>query len=423
MIAIRKLPAVLQHVIAAVALTAFAALPALAQEAGPSPFDFYYNVYPEWKVQTFGTPSAAGTNVGNMGTLRNDRTVLVSNANPKTDTEDHEWSNSYIGFRGTFAQGPLSFGYDVQGLTDFQGSFQKNFRTRDAFVFVEHRNIGRFMLGQMDTVYKDWGDPVRMLRVSSSNIVSTSRIVSGVGWRAAGEASFNNRTNRMLTWVSPRWSGFNLGVSHAARPVETATRLKSTLTAVGVQWREGPWYAALVTEHHRDWLPMSFGPDAPAPAATSIRNPAATATSRDQAWRLSGAWIKGPWRVGSDISRMHYSESDTAAGGGAAGKFRSYRNVAAQVSAEYKLTARLRLAANHARASAGHCSLSGGVACSTRGLGGNHTSLGAMYSVNDFLNAFVLATHTRNNPGAQYGSSAQGANTNAYAIGIQLSER
>ncbi len=147
MIAIRKLPAVLQHVIAAVALTAFAALPALAQEAGPSPFDFYYNVYPEWKVQTFGTPSAAGTNVGNMGTLRNDRTVLVSNANPKTDTEDHEWSNSYIGFRGTFVQGPLSFGYDVQGLTDFQGSFQKNFRTRDAFVFVEHRNVGRFMLG------------------------------------------------------------------------------------------------------------------------------------------------------------------------------------------------------------------------------------------------------------------------------------
>jgi predicted porin len=95
-------------------------------------------------------------------------------------------------------------------LVDFQGSVSRNFRTRDAFLFVEHPAAGRLMLGQMDTIYKDWGDPVRMLRVSSSNIVSTSRVVSGVGWRAAGEASFNNRTNRMVTWTSPLMAGFSL---------------------------------------------------------------------------------------------------------------------------------------------------------------------------------------------------------------------
>ena len=393
---------------------------AAAQSSAPAPFEFYYNVYPEWKVQTFGTPSTAGTEVGHMGTLRNDRTVLVANANPKDRIEDHEWSNSYIGFRGAFRQGGLRLGYDVQGLVDFNGSFRENFRTRDAFLWVEHPVAGRLAVGQMDTIYKDWGDPVRMLRVSSSNMVSTSRLVSGVGWRAAGESSFNNRTNRMFTWVSPAWSGLSLGVSHAVRPVETASALKSTLTAAGVQWRQGPWYAALATEHHRDWLPMSRGPDAPAPAATSIRNSPATATSRDDGWRLSGAWNQGPWRVGSDIARLRYAESDSV---DLPGKFRSYNNVTAQVSAEYKWSGKLRLAINHARASAGSCSLSGGVACSTRGLGGNHTSLGAMYGVTGIVNVFALATHTRNNPASHYSSSAQGANTNAYAIGVQLTAR
>ncbi|MES3001154.1 MAG: hypothetical protein V4787_10730, partial [Pseudomonadota bacterium] len=151
-----------------------------------------------------------------------------------------------------------------------------------------------------------------------------------------------------------------------------------------------------------------------------IRNPSATATSRDQGWRLSGAWAQGPWRVGADVARLRYSESDAI---DRPGKFREYANAAAQVSAEYKWTNRLRMSANHARASAGRCSLSGGVSCSTQGLGGNHTSVGVMYRLTDIAHVFALATHTRNLAGSQYGSSAQGANTNAYAFGVQLTER
>ena len=60
------------------------------------------------------------------------------------------------------------------------------------------------------------------------------------------------------------------------------------------------------------------------------------------------------------------------------------------------------------------------MACSTHGLGGNQTSLGAMAALNDIASVFVLAVHTKNNPAAFYGSSAQGANTNAYALGIKL---
>lgn len=386
-------------------------------QADPSAFEFYFNLYPEWKVQRFATPSTLGTDVGNMGTLRNDTRVLARDASPKATTEDHEWSNSYIGFRGEFRAGPVTFGYDLQGLVDFQGSFSRNFRTRDAFVYAEHEAAGRLSVGQMDTMYKEVGDPVRMLGVSSGNIVSTARVVSGVGWRAAGATTFNNRVNHMVMWVSPRWAGFNLGLSHSADPVVTATHLKPTLSAAGVQWRSGPWYAALATEVHRNWLPLSLALDTPLPAATSIRNSPTTASSRDQGWRVSGAWTEGPWRVGSDLARLRYAEDDSAP---LVGKFRQYTNLTGQVSAEYKWNSRLRISANHARASAGSCRLSGGVVCSTNGLGGHQTSLGTMYALNDIASVFALAVRTVNNPAALYGSSAQGAETNAYAIGVRL---
>ncbi|MRD47346.1 porin [Caenimonas koreensis DSM 17982] len=387
----------------------------------PAAFEFYFNLYPEWKEQHFGTPSAAGTDVGNMGTLRNDTTVLAKNANPKATTRDQAWSNSYIGFRGQLLRhGDLTLGYDVQGLIDFVGRFQENFRTRDAFVWVDHPGFGRLSYGQMDTMYKEAGDPLRLLNVSSGNIVSTARTQSGVGWKAAGDTTFNNRVNHMLLWVSPKWSGFNLGASYSTRPVVANDHVKTSLAAASVQWRNGPWYAALATEVHNNWLPVSKAADLPLPAATSIRNMPATVTSRDQGWRITGAWSEGQWRFAADVARLRYTEDDSAA---LAGKFRSYANYTGQVSGEYKLDARWRFAANHARGTAGTCTLSGGVSCSTNGLGGNQTSVGAMARLNDIASLFVLAVHTRNNPAAYYGSSAQGANTNAYAVGIKLASK
>jgi hypothetical protein len=50
---------------------ALAALCGPAGAAQPAPLlDFYGKLYPEWLVQEFGAPSAAGTEVGTMGTLR-----------------------------------------------------------------------------------------------------------------------------------------------------------------------------------------------------------------------------------------------------------------------------------------------------------------------------------------------------------------
>jgi predicted porin len=392
--------------------------PAAAQKGGEAvPIDFYGKLYPEWLMQRYGTPSARGTVVGNMGTLRNDTTVLAKDASPKADTDDHEWSNSYVAVRGRGSGAGLEFGYDLQALIDLQGNMLDNLRTRDAFAYVGTPALGRLAVGRMDSIYKEFGDRVRMLGITSGNFVSTSRVLSGVGWRGRGETTFHNRRSNMVTWYGPRWGGVEIGASHSFDAARAVPGGEASLRAAGIRWGRGPWYAALATEVHRDWLPVSMGDLDSAPAAESILNRAATAASRDQAWRLSFAWSGGDWRVATDWARLRYTETDAE---DLPGKFRRYRNATWAISAEYKWSDALRLAANHARGSAGSCELSAGVACSTQGLGGHQTSLGAMYRLTPLLSVFALASHYGNRDAAYYGSAPQGGSVRALAAGVKL---
>ncbi|HWS76611.1 MAG TPA: porin [Quisquiliibacterium sp.] len=417
----RRLPPKRLHAarlrLAALAICACAThAPARAQEA-PVPFDFYGKLYPEWLMQRFGTPSTKGTDVGNMGTLRNDTTVLAKDASPKDDFDDHEWSNSYVAVRGRGAGRGLDFGYDLQALIDLQGNVIDNLRTRDAFAYVGTPTLGRLAVGRMDSIYKEFGDRVRMLGIASGNFVSTSRVLSGVGWRGRGETTFHNRRSNMLTWYGPRWGDVDVGVSHSFDAANAAPGTKATLSAAGMRWRSGPWYAALATEVHRDWLPVSLGNLDAAPAAESILNRAASASSRDQAWRMSFAWSNPAWRVATDWARLKYTETDAV---DLPGKFRNYRNNTWQLSAEYKWSSELRLSANHARGTAGSCTLSAEVACSTEGLGGHQTSLGAMYRLGTLASVFALASRFHNGDAAYYGSAPQGGSVQSYAVGVKI---
>ena len=403
--------------LASAAGLALAALCGPAGAAQPAPlFDFYGKLYPEWLVQRFGSPSAAGTEVGTMGTLRNDTTVLSATARAKDDTGDHEWSNSYLGVRGQLDATGVAVGYDLQANIDFQGGFADNLRTRDAFAWAETPVLGRLAAGRMDSIYKEFGDRFRMLGVSSGNVVSTSRVLSGVGWRGRGETTFHNRRSNTVAWYGPQWGGASLGLSHSFDAAEAVPGRKATLSAAGVRWRTGPWYAALATEVHRDWLPMSLGDLEAAPGATSILNRAASASSRDQAWRMSVAWSEGDWRIAADWARLRYTETDRD---DLPGKFRRYANSTWQLSVEHRWSARLRLAANHARASAGSCALSAGLPCGTDGLGGHQTSLGALYRFDAATSVFALAAHHHNGSAAHYGSAAQGGSVRSYAVGVK----
>lgn len=405
------------HLLAAAACSAALPAPAAAGEAEPRPLAFYGKIYPEWLVQRYGSPSAQGAEVGNMGTLRNDATTLAKAASAKADTSDHEWANSYVGVRGDFPGERFSFGYDLQALIDLQGNLIDNLRTRDAFVYAETPVLGRLAVGRMDSIYKEYGDRVRMFGISSGNVVSTGKLLSGVGWRGKGGTSFHNRNSNMVGWYGPSWGGVRLAASHSFDAAQSVPGRKARLSAAALSWHSGPWFAALATELHRDWLPMSLGDLDAAPAPASILNRAASASSRDQAWRLSFAWSEGRWRVGADWSRLRYTETDSV---DLPGKFRRYTNATWQLSTEYRWSRDLRLAANHARGSAGQCRLSADAACSTEGLGGHQTSLGVMYRVAPSTSLFALAVHYGNGAAAHYGSAPQGGSVRAYAAGVKL---
>lgn len=401
-------------------LVMLACSPPVWAEQGPASFEFYGKLYPEWKVQEFGDPARAGATVGHLGTLRNDRIRLTADARDKDDTSDQEWSNSYVGIRGHIRHGDLGLGYDIQALIDLAGdgsllqNFRDNLGTRDAFVYIESPGFGRLAFGKMDSLYKDWGDRLGMFGVASSNIVSTSKVLSGTAWRAGGDATFHNRRSHTLSWTSPSWSGVEVGLAHSFDEYrEGPGGPDTTLSAAALRWRGDAWYVALATEHHRDWLPMSLGAE---PGPESIKNRPESTGSNDQAWRLSVEWRKGPWRLAADVASLGFKERDAAA---QSGKFRDYRNTTWQMGAEYKLTDTIRIAANHARAGKGHCNLSGGVACVTDGLGGWQTSLGVLLAVNKDLSAFALAVHIENGTGGSYASAPQGADVDAYALGLK----
>lgn len=386
---------------------------ARADSVGPT---FYGKFYPEWRIDRFGAASNAGTDVGHLGTLRNDRTALTKDPTPKAETSDHDWSNSYLGLRDRFASGSTAFGYDLQALIDLQGNAIDNFRARDAFAYAEHPRLGRIAIGKMDSIYKQYGDRVRMLGVSSGNFVSTSRVLSGVSWRGQGETTFHNRRGNMITWQSPVWSQLQLGASHSFDAGSRVTGDDDTLSAIALRWRQGPWYAAIATEVHRNWRPMSHDGPTAQPAATSVLNDPANARSRDQAWRLSGGWTPKDWRFGIDVARLRYTEDD---GADLPGKFRNYATTTWQVSVEHTLDARWRLSVNHARGAAGTCTLSGAVTCSTSGLGGHLTSLGVLHEITRELGVFVLAQHVHNAPGARFASAPTGSTVRTIAAGLK----
>lgn len=345
---------------------------ALAQSAPPL-VDVYGNLHPELKVPRYGAAPVAGTEAGTMSTLLISRSTLSSDATPRAETDDLEWSNAYIAVRGQLLLRAVTLGHDLQGLVNLRGAATHNFRVRDGYAYVQQPSIGRLAVGKMDTEYMKAGDSVRVFGIlSSGNFVSTPRVLSVVGWRASGASSFNNRIGSLGAWTSAEWlPGFNVVLSRTTDAVLTAPGHTCTFSAAALQWRRGPWYTALGTERYRDWLPMSSLVTGVAPAASPVRNGPLTTSSTDSAWYATLAWISGPWRVGADSSRLRCSEDDPVS---PPGKLRDYASHTWAISAEYRMSDNLRPAANHVRTDRGRCSPSAG------GLGGNQTSLGATLS-------------------------------------------
>ncbi len=401
-------------------LTVVAIMPIPVCLANESSFEFYGKVYPEWRIDKYSQASLSGTNVGTMGTLKNNTQTLANNASTKENSSDWAWSNSYIGLKSQSYYKTIKFGFDYQLITDTAGNesalgnLKNNLDTRDAFLFIES-HYGKFSFGKMDSIYKDWGDKYPMLGISSGNLVSTAKILSNAAWKGNGDRSFHNRRNNTITYSSSQFNQFEIGASYSFNEGTSGPGGPGTeLAAIATRWSNDTWYIALAHEIHYDWLPLSqFEID---PSLYSIKNDSRNTSSRDSATRLSLAMRKPIYKIAIDVAKLRYSESSNS---NLDGKFIRFQNYATQFSFEYKVIDNLILAYNFAFGSPGSCMLTGGGNCTTTNLGGYQNSFGTMYQPTKNLSVFFIASEIKNKEASRYASAPQGSTMNSYATGIK----
>jgi hypothetical protein len=382
--------------------------------------EVYGNVYPQYQTVTFGDSSATGAAVSTLTGGKTGAQTNTFKAGAVSATKLNP-VNSYIGFTGKKTIDGLTLGYDLQGVINIDSTASNpSFMSepRDAFVFVSHDMFGTFQAGQQDTIYKSYGDKVRMLGVSSSNFVSTSNVVSNPTWSNKGTStSFNTRVNGQLLWTSPRMGGFEVGYSLRQDPTKTATRNQG-LSSVGINWTDKTYYVGLAQEVHDDYY--AFSGAASTAAAGSVYNAAAGLRSKDTGTRLSFGYRATGVRIGADTSTLNYTETSAQANGFQSHKFSSY-----QITGEYDLNSQISVAAQYASTGAGNCTLNGAISCSTVGLGGNLVGFGANYKLDKNFALFALVAKGTANSGAVIslgsgaGKTAIGGTINAAAVGIQ----
>ena len=283
--------------------------------------------------------------------------------------------------------------------------------TRDAYLSLGLKGVGSLQIGQLDTVYKEFGDRTSMLGLSSSNFISTSNIMSNVGWKTAGgTTSFHTRIGNQMRIVSEKINGFQAGFSYRPDQNRTATQ-NQWLSAAAIRWSNVNFYVSLHQETHNDYRTFS-GTGATEASSTLL---SASPGSKDTGTRLSLEFEQELYSVAAEFANLKYTENAQTVG-----KFASYTHNTYALRGEFKVQPKWTLGANYAYEADGSCSLSGGAVCTTNGLSGSLTSVGAKYNYSKELALFMLYAVNKNASNAVISSSTIGGNITNVAAGIQV---
>ena len=332
--------------------------------------------------------------------------------------------NSRLGFKGTEDLGnglkaifqlEMGFSSDSGAATDSSAPFSRN-----TFVGLQG-DFGTIRLGNMDTVYKELGDQMPFMGLTSGNFMSTSNILSKPTYTTSSAASFHLRRTNSFYYTSPQIAGFT-GLFDWS-PNEVAGDAGSGVISTGVKYENGPIYAALAYERHKDM----FGGSSGVPAAIANPVPAAGApttgdSSKDQAVRgtFQYTWSNG-WKGEVDVANLRYAES----GQTAAGKFDSYKHNTWAIGVQ-KETGAWTVAGSTGMEGAGSCTLTGGVACSTGGLNARMYNLGVGYNLSKRTLVFAVYTRMSNDASGVAtawlnGKATNGQDQDIAAVGISHS--
>ena len=379
--------------------------PLFASAQDASPITVYGRLYPQFTIVS--TNGATGT-TGARSTL--------SGAPAGVEIPSHnevQASNSRLGFRGKEKLGGgLEAFFQIESTipVDAGGG---TLATRDSFVGLSG-GFGSVKLGNMDTVYKNYGDTLSFLGVSSGNFVSNSNIISKLGFGTSSSGSFHLRRNNSIVYDSPTLGSVEFSAGYSPDEARTATR-NANVVSVGARYggKKSPYFVAIAYEIHKDIFGGSNN------AGTALSNAANQgAHAKDTATRVTGSYTIGNTTFEGNYAVMKYNET-----GGATGRFQTYKHGAFSLALAHAMGP-WEIAAAFASAGAGSCTLVGGAVCTTNGLKGNQISIGSRYNFSKRNSAFLMYAKVKNDFAARYnnmanGNPSNGADISNLALGLQ----
>ena len=392
---------------------AFLVQGALAQKkAEPdSVVELYGKVYPE--IMFFDSDGATASGRATCSIC-----LPAEGSNGIIKRTEIESSNSRLGVRGHERLGPglkAIFQLETQFLVDQNST---PFAARDSFVGLAHNTFGTIKLGRMDTPFKEYGDDISFLGVSSGNFVSTSSVYRHIGMGTQNNAArFHERRVNAVTYESPDIGPLEFKVQYSTNENKTATR-DPHVWSFGGQVEFGNFAVLVGHEIHYDL----FGLSANVPSALRNTNDQA-ARSTDKATAVALKWKMGNHQFEIDANKKKYHEYGF--GTRTAGRVLRYENNAYMFIWEGRWSPQWRTAFHYVKATKGKCEISSR-ACNTDGLEGTQVSVGAAYHFSRRTYLFFLAQWLRNGYSASFNTTANqdvspGEDVQQYAVGIHTS--
>src|SRR5467141_5272743 len=331
--------------------------------------------------------------------------------------------NSYLGFRGErkFGNTGLKAIWQIEQSVELDTG-TGTLSNRNSFLGLAG-GFGTVKLGNMDTIYKEYGQVEEMFGLTSGNFISPSNVLSQIGIGNSSTSRFHERAKNSIQYQTPEFSGFQAGLQYS--PDETKNDVGYTLNkelwSMGVKWESGPLYLSAQYERHKDFFGGSFNVSSSLANLVTDANgnkvPAPDAHSKDTAMRFSAAYKFGNHRVAGDIARLTYEESGQAAGN----KFVSYEHTNWAISFESSWGGPWRTAIEYVSGGEGTCKLTI-LACSTTGLKGALFGGGVAYDLDKQTFLYVLAAQLKNDPSAIYSNWAGTATPTRPARGADITQ-
>jgi predicted porin len=379
---------------------------------GPEPDSIvvlYGKVYPEI-VRERGkgaTPASCTVASGCLATFAQ----AADGTNSIITRNEMESSNSRFGVRGYEKLGGgwrATWQLETQFLVD---SNNTAFAARDSWVGLSHKGFGTVKLGRFDTPFKEYGDDISFLGVSSGNFVSTSSVLRLFGIGQSSAARFHERGVNAVQYESPDLGPFEFKVQYNTAETDNTFR-KRHFWSVGGQAEFGNLKILAGHEIHWD----AFGLSANVGTAAMSNSGIASARSRDRASEIAVTYRLGIHDLEADYEWHEWKEFGQPANTPltALGKVASYKNNSWLLNWQARWSPKFRTQIHYVKATKGECSrafLVASAPCITDGLDGQMISVGAAYYFSRRTYLFFLWQQLKNGKSAVFASGGQDPST------------